>query len=455
MSSPLAPASPTPSKERLSNTGMPKLWIVFLICFLYNFAACQENTWSLQKCIDKALANNIELKIRQLEVKRIEKSRNSVWNQLLPTVSFNGSQSYNFGSTIDPSTNGRVSSNIQFDNFYINANMNLIDFTSFANAQKNKIDIEKAKADKEVIENEYKLQILDSYYQALFSQELLKIQKEQFKNAQFNLNRISQEVEIGKKPKSDLYDIQLSFAQEEKRILETQQLYNFQKLQLFQLMNVNDVVILIVILISNPAGISVETSIKINSPKIKFAALNYESSLKDLRLQRAQNLPTLSTFYNISSFYYKPLNQPNTLVQSFSNQIGDNKNQQVGIQLSIPIFNGFRNSKKNVAAKITSEKNKLIINQEQQKIDNHIALENQNQLNYLQLQNKFIETLLYAKASFTTNQAKFLAGKIDSVILSSIKNQLLSSEYDVLKNNLQLQYTNLKINLIAKNNFSL
>lgn len=439
-------------------SGKNKMKIIIIICFLLlissNFATAQESTWSLQNCIDKALENNIELKIRQLEIKQVQKSCNSVWNQLLPTINFNGSQSYNFGSTIDPSTNGRVSSNIQFDNFYINTNMNLIDFTAVANVQKNKIDIQKAKADKEVIENEYKLQILDSYYQALFSQELVKIQKEQFKNAVFNLNRISQEVEIGKKPKSDLYDIQLSFAQEDKQILETQQLYNFQKLQLFQLMNVKDVAVLNVILISNPSEISVEPSIKIDSPKIKFAILNYESSLKDLRIQRAENLPTLSVFYNISSFYFRPLNQPNIFVQSFSNQIGDNKNQQIGIQLTIPVFNGFRNSKKIVAARITSEKNKLIISQEQQKIDNHIAVENQNQLNYLQLQNKFTETLLYAKASFTTNQAKFLAGKIDSIVLSSIKNQLLASEYDVLKNNLQLQYTNLKLALIKKNTYN-
>ena len=448
--SPLAPSLPNPSKGVAFKTA-----IILIFMAIYGSSFAQENLWTFQQCVDVALENNIELKIRQLEVKRIEKSRNSVWNQLLPTINFNGSQSYNFGSTIDPSTNGRVSSNIQFDNFYINANMNLIDFTAFANAQKNKIDIQKAKANKEIIENEYKLQILDSYYQALFSQELLKIQKEQFKNAQFNLNRISQEVEIGKKPKSDLYDIQLSFAQEEKQILETQQLYNFQKLQLFQLINVTDVVTSEVILISNPSEISVETSIKIDGPKIKFAILNYESSLKDLHLQQAENLPTLSVFYNISSFYFRPLNQPNDFVQGFSNQIGDNKNQQVGIQLTVPVFNGFRNSKKNIAAKIASEKNKLIISQEQQKIDNHIALENQNQLNYLQLQNKFIETLLYAKASFTTNQAKFLAGKIDSIVLSSIKKQLLASEYDVLKNNLQLQYTNLKLTLIKKNIYNL
>lgn len=425
--------------------------ILSLLVVGSNFAHGQDATWPLQKCIDKALENNIEIKIRQLELKRVQKSRNSVWNQLLPTVSFNGSQSYNFGSTIDPSTNGRVSSNIQYDNFFINANINLIDFNAFANAHKNKIDIEKAKADKEVIENEYKLQLLDSYYQALFTQELLKIQKEQFKNAVFNLDRVSKEVEIGSKPKSDLYDVQLSFAQEEKRILETEQLYTIQKMQLFQLMNVVDVSISDVVLVSNSSDEVATVSSEVSNPKIKSAELNYKSSLKDLSSQRANNLPILSTFYSISSFYYKPLNQSNANVASFSNQIGDNKNQQVGLQLSVPIFNGFRNNKKNVAAKIETQKNKLIITQEQQKIDNQIALEKQNQLNYLQLQSKFEETLSYAKASFTTTQAKFLSGKIESISLSSVKNLLLSSEYDVLKNNLQIQYTNFKINLIKYN----
>lgn len=428
-----------------------KIILTLLLLILSNFANGQENSWPLQKCIDKALENNIEIKIRQLEVKRVQKSRNSVWNQLLPTISFNGSQSYNFGSTIDPATNNRVSSNIQFDNFFINANMNLIDFNAFANAQKNKIDTEKAKADKEVIENEYKLQLLDSYYQALFTQELLKIQKEQFKNAVFNLDRISKEVEIGSKPKSDLYDVQLSFAQEEKRILETEQLYNIQKIKLFQLMNAADVSISEVVLVSNSSDEIATDSSEVSNPKIKSAELNYKSSLKELSSQRATNLPILSTFYSISSFYFKPLNQSSADVASFSNQIGDNKNQQVGLQLSVPIFNGFRNNKRNVSAKIETQKNKLIITQEQQKIENQIALEKQNQQNYLQLQNKFEETLTYAKASFSTTQSKFLAGKIESISLSSVKNQLLSSEYDVLKNSLQMEYTNFKINLIQNN----
>lgn len=425
----------------------------FLIVFLYTFCASvfgQENSWPLQRCIDEAMKNSIEIKIQQLDVKKSQKEHNSLVNQMLPTVSFTGNQSYNFGSTIDPATNGRVSSNIQNDNFFLNAQMNLIDFKAFANAQKTKTNIEKSKAELEVIENEYQLQILESYYQALFTQELLKIQKEQFKNSEFNLNRVQKEVEIGSKPKSDLYDMQLSFAQEEMKMMETEQLSLLQKIQLFQLINVvlrvSDVVL------EKTFGISQSTeSGSISNPKIKFAELNYKSSRKDIHLERANNLPTLTTYYGFSTFYYKPLNQSNAVLDDFNKQISDNKNHQIGIQLNVPVFNGFRNNKRITASKIESEKSKYLVEQEKLKIKNQIDIENQNKANYIQLESKLKEMKTYADASFRTSQSKFSSGTIDAVVFSAVKNQLLTTEYDLLKNVLQQQYISLKIKLIQGN----
>jgi outer membrane protein len=418
--------------------------LFILFCAL---ASAQGNSWSLTKCMEMAMQNNIEIKIRQLEITRTQKSQNSVLNRMLPVVNLYGEQGYNFGSTIDPSTNGRVSSNIQNDNFYLNAKTNLIDFNAFANAKKDKINIELAKAEKEVLENEYKLQILESYYQALYAQELLKIQKEQLKQAVFNLDRVTKEVAIGSKPQSDLYDMQLSFSEEESRNLETEQLYGIKKTQLFQLMNVPDVAV---------DGVVLEPYLKENTtaiiedynPKIKFAELNYQGSLKSISLERANNLPVLSAYYGYSTFYYKTLNQENA--DSFSNQLKDNASQQVGVQLNVPVFNGFRNNKKIDASKIESEKSKLVIEQEKQQLDKQVVLEEQNKKNYLQLQHKWIEKLKYAKASLATTQAKFTSGKVEAILYSSVKNQLLSAEYEVLKNNLQLQYIDLKINLLKK-----
>lgn len=424
-----------------------KSFLIVCLCTICMAAIGQENSWPLQKCIEFGMKNSIEIKISQLEVKKSQKLHNSVANQLLPSISFTGNQSYNFGSTIDPATNGRVSSNIQNDNFYLNAQMNLIDFRAFANAQKTKINTEKSKADLAVIENEYQLQILESYYQALFTQELLKIQKEQFKNAEFNFSRIEKEVEIGSKPKSDLYDMQLSFAQEEMKIMQTEQLLLIQKKQLFQLINVTDVSTNEVVLEFPISTNSIESSFE-NNPKIIAAKLSYKSSLTDIKMERANNLPSLTAYYGLSTFYYKPLNQPTAIVDDFNKQVGDNKNQQVGVQLNVPIFNGFSTSKRISASKIETEKSKWLMEQEKIKVKNQIDIEIQNKSNYEQLDKKLAELKTYANTSFRTSQSKFVSGIIDAYIFSSVKNQLLSAEYDLLKNQLQIQFTINKIKLI-------
>lgn len=425
--------------------------IIFLLVAL--FFCCltllgQEQRWSLQQCIEAGKKTSIAIKMQQLDIKKVQKEHNSVGNQFLPAIFFTGNQSYNFGSSINPSTNGRESLNIQNDSFNLNAQMSLLDFKAFANAQKSKIAIELSKETLKVIENEYQLQILESFYQALFTQELLKIQEEQFKNAEFNLERVKKEVAIGSKSKSDWYDMQLSFAQEEKRIVETKQLLGFQKKQLFQLINTENSAIEAVVL-SDIMQTTLNQKMTIdNNPKLRYAKLNYESSLADAKLERANNLPSLISFYGFSTFYFKTLNQLNGQTIDFAKQIKDNKNQQLGIQLNVPVFNGFRASKRFSAMKIEAEKTKLLIEQETLKVKNQIDLEYQNKENYIKLSEKLQEMKGFAEASFRSSQAKFSSGIIDAVVFSSVKNQLLATAYDLLKNQLLVKYVDQKITLL-------
>lgn len=416
------------------------------------FVNGQENSWSLQKCFAIALENNIDIKIKQLEINKAKKLYTHPLLELFPTVNLTGNHSYNFGSTIDPSTNNRVSSDIQYDNLSLGANTNLLDFGNLAVAQRNKINIELAQADKEVIEYEYKLQLLEKYFDALFSQELVKIQKEQIQNTTFNLDRIKKEVEIGNKPESDLYDIQLSFSQDEKRLLEAQQLFETQKLQLFQLMNFPvenlEAITFEVYLAQETESVSESP---FNNPKIEYADIAYKSSKKEISILRSENLPSISGYYSLSTFYSSPINQPNDNVPSFKSQFEDNKNHEVGLRLNIPVFTGFRKNRQITAFKIEAEKVKLISEQEKIKIKQQVELETARKNQYLQLTSNLQNTLKYAKESFRTTQAKFTSGKVDAVIYTSVKNQLLSSEYDFLKNNLLVQYASLKINLIQKN----
>lgn len=109
------------------------------------------------------------------------------------------------------------------------------------------------------------------------------------------------------------------------------------------------------------------------------------------------------------------------------------------------------NEIKITTSKIVGNKAKLLIDKEKQKVEKQVILEEQNKRNYLQLQNKLVEKEKYAKASLATTQAKFISGKVEAILYSSVKNQVLSAEFEVLKNSLQLQYIDLKINLLVKN----
>ena len=428
---------------------MNKKVIYILFSFAFSLlVAGQTKVWSLQECIDTALTQSLEEQLKQLEVKRAERSKTSLIHYWLPTINLAGNHSYNFGSTIDPSTNGRVSSNILYDNFYLNASVNVLDFNNLASKSKSKLELEKAKAERAVFENEYKLQIAESYYQALYAQELVTIKKEQLKNSKNNLDRVVKEVEIGSKPKSDEYDMQLSYTSEETQLLESEQQLKLLKLQLFQLINKTDVSINEVLLEDFNSQLMGD---EVKNPKLDLAAINYKLNKKTILQYRSNTLPTLLAYYQFSTFYYKPLNQPDVIVNNLQTQLQDNKNHQVGLQFNIPIFNGFRNGKQIASAKIETEKAKVQMTFEKQQLEKQLVLENEKKEQYQQLQKNFQEVVDFAKLSYRTSQSKFESGKIEAITFNSVKNQLLQSQYDVLKNTLMLQFITIKINLLQSN----
>jgi outer membrane protein len=427
----------------------------FVILFLFAssfFAHGQEVSWSLQKCFEVALKNNIEIKIKQLEVLRARKNYTHPLLELIPNVSFTANHSYNFGSTIDPSTNSRVSSDIQWDFMNLNANVNVLDFSNLATASKNKLAIELSKADREVVEYEYKLRLLEKYFEVLYTQEQLKIQKRQLTLSDQNLIRIQKEVEIGSKPTSDLYDMQFQFSQEENQVLMSEQLYDYQKKELFQWMNVQEINTENIVLEPYFATNSNENDTEIiYNPKLNFMEINHENTIKDVRILRGNNLPTLSAFYGFSTFYSAPINQPNLIVDGFRTQFDNNKYQQAGLQLQIPIFNGFKNQRNIAAAKIQTDKAKWEAEQEKIKIEQQLELEKKQKQNYALRSEKLRKSLELANKMLTTSQAKFLSGKTDAVVFSTVKNQHLTAEYEVLKNDLLLQYVSIRIHLLTTN----
>lgn len=420
-----------------------------------------QEVWTFEQCIATGMQNNPEFQLRQLEILSTETTHRSPLLEFLPTVGVSASHSYSIGSTIDPSTNNRVSRNIQSDNVSLDANMNIINFNTFTTARRNKIAVLKAKADKEATAAEYQLTVLENYFNVLYSQELLKIQLGRFENAKFNLNRIDKEVSIGSKPKSDLYDMQVSYAQEENSITQTKQLLYNQKLTLLQLMNVKDTdpdtIIFANIeridLADRPAAEAYTNALQ-HYPKIQSAQLSADVARKDITIQKNGYLPVISAFYSYSSFYYLPLNEPGNMVDPFWAQLNDNKNHYIGLQLRVPIFNGLKTHRDVQLAKVEFQKRNVETEQEKiklrQTIEQETAKKQQNEVLALQLE----QTRAYAQKSFETTQAKFSSGLVEAIVFTTSKNQLLTTEYDLLKAQFTMRYLQLKLSFLEFNTFT-
>lgn len=438
---------------------MKRLYYIILLAVQ---AATAQQVLTLQQCLESGLKSTPDFQLKQLDILSAEITHRSPVLEYLPSVSFNGTHTYNIGSVIDPATNNRVSSRIQSDNFSLNASMNLLDFNVFTTARRNKIAALKTRRDKEATEAEYALTLLDNYITVLYTQELLKIQVSQFENAKFNLDRITQEVDLGSRPKSDLYDMQVSYSQEESTILQTRQLLYNQKLQLLQLMNdtayspddiVLDGINTTALLEQGGVNEMLEKALGV-APAVRAAELNIEVAKKNVAIERNNYLPVLSAFYSYSSFYYLPLNQPgNGGVNPFFSQLNDNKNHYMGLQLSIPIFNGLKTSQKVQLAKIEKQKGEVLLEQEKiklrQGIEQEAAKKEQNTILAAMLE----ESRGYAEKSFATTQAKFTSGLVDAITFTASKNQLLTAEYNLLKANITAAYSGIKLHFLQFNSF--
>lgn len=431
-----------------------------LFCLLISCFVQAQEVWTFEQCIATGIKNNPDFQLRQLEILSAETTHRSPLLEFLPTVSISASHSYSIGSTIDPATNSRVSRNILSDNMSLDANMNIVNFNTFTTARRNKIAVLKAKADKEATAAEYQLTLLENYFNVLYSQELLKIQQGRFENAKFNLNRIDKEVNIGSKPKSDLYDMQVSYAQEENTIIQTIQLLYNQKLTVLQLMNVKgidpDTIIFANIesidLTDKPADKVYANALQ-HYPKIQSAQLSADVAKKDITIQKNGYLPVISAFYSYSSFYYSPLNQPGSMVDPFWTQLNDNKNHYIGLQLRVPVFNGLKTNRDVQLAKVNFQKRNVETEQEKiklrQTIEQETAKKQQNEV----LAAKLEQTRAYAQKSFETTQSKFSSGLIEAIVFTTSKNQLLVTEYDLLKAKFTTRYLQLKLSFLEFNTF--
>lgn len=366
--------------KQVAKSSLTKLVFLLSLSLLVGFSqnGSAQELITIQQAVENALKNNLTIKQAELSAALSVENLSQSKYALLPTVNGSASFNQNFGRSIDPSTNQYISQQFSSASGSLSAGVDLFNgFQKLNTIKQNKLLLDAEKTNVEKIKNDLILSVVTSYMQILYNKDLLAASEQQLKVAQQTLSREQALLDAGNKTLADISQAKSQVAVAELNVTNAQNNLSISYLTLNQLMEqpseyrfevqaplINDIK-------------SAQSSIDISSvyasalnsfPDIKLAALRTAAAERGISVAKGTYSPRLSLGGGLGSNFSSsreavvsrtpieveigrvqgtgvPVIQDSFITtfekQRFNDQIKDNFNQFVGINLSIPIFNGF------------------------------------------------------------------------------------------------------------------
>ena len=275
--------------------------MLFLFLMLPSVLIAQKY-WSLEDCLKHAAENNLTIKQTQLATAQSKIALNQSKIGMLPSLNSSVSHAYNFGRTIDPYTNTFTVDRVRNNNIGLSSSVTLFaGFQNINNIRKSNFDYLAAKFDSEKIANDISLNIITAFLQLMYSEDLVKVNKNKLALSEQEVKRINEMVDVGRLPKGSLLETESQKAQEELQLINAQNQYEIAILNLKQLLDI-DASTAFEILV--PEGTIQDRSLEINTddlynaalsnlPDVKSAATKLKSAQRSLAIARGSRSPDL------------------------------------------------------------------------------------------------------------------------------------------------------------------
>lgn len=429
---------------------MKRLAIIsgLLSCFILVNA---QSKWTLRQCIDHAIENNIDIKQQVLDVENARIDLSTSKNSRLPNLNAGINQSFDFGRSLveqydsNGTTTGYGYENATTSNTGFNISSNTQLFTGFRISNEIKVRELNLLASMETLnkaKDNMELQVTSYYLETLFKKELLKVYQEQLALTNVQMEKTQILVETGKIPQSQLFDMKAQQANDELNVTTGKNALDLALLNLAQVLNLLDVsnfdivdpevgdVIAENISSILPVQQIFKTAIAIK-PHVKVAEHNLESSKKNLKVAQSGYWPTLSLDLGYSNrLLHKYGNYEN---RSMKSQLQNNSAENIGLTLSIPIFDRFQTRNQVRSARLAIESNELALDNVKLVLFKEIQQAYQNAV---AAQAKYTSTEKAAKASdvsFKYAQERYDVGKSTVFEYSEAQTKVLTSKSEQLQ----------------------
>ncbi len=417
-----------------------------LIFILFINILPAQQQWNLQQSLDYAMKNNPEVQQSIIGISKNQKSVNAAKAMLLPSVNAGIGHTYSFGSTISPQTNQREALNVQYDQFYAQADLAVFNWKNYLEISLSKLNKESSEYRLKTVQNNLKMEIVNLFFQYMKDKSWFDVLEPQISGMKEQIARTEKEVEIGSRAKSDVYDIKANFGTIQEQWISAQNQMNISKINLLSALNITrDSVDFVMdqILIPEKGFLNSEEIIERlvkNNPVYQENQKNLEIEQQKIKIAKADYLPTISGQYQWSTFFSKTLNSEGNT--SFSDQFSQNRNSQIYFGLNVPVFQKFQVKNKVEIAKL-DKLNVLYENQKQlneiYKTLNIIAEQYSNALE----KNKLLEANFEnQKLSFERSEEKYKEDLMDAYTFFVVRNNWLQANYNLINSKYEVMQQN-------------
>lgn len=311
-------------------------------------AHAQIRQWSLDECVEYAIAHNINVLQTKVSEEEGQISVDEAKSRFLPQISGYASQSFNFGRGL---TADNTYANRNTSSFALGANLQLPVFQglrALRTLEYSKVNLRALAERTEAAKDNVTLSVIGGYLQALYASEMLGVANENLAISQRELERRQKLLEAGKIPELDLYEARAQVAQDELSVVNAQNDSITALLDLAQMLNIEDYNNFAILPlpdsrmdILNPD--EVFACAMRNNHEIKATRIEAEAAQKNVGVARTGYIPTLSFNAGLGTNYYRTSGFTN---EDFGAQFKHNFSKSIGFSLSVPIFDGLstRNS---------------------------------------------------------------------------------------------------------------
>ncbi|OUJ74860.1 TolC family protein [Hymenobacter crusticola] len=196
--------------------------------------------WTLQRAVDYALEHNLTVRQNQLTAETNSAILRQSKAAQLPTANLNGSQTWNYGRSVNPLTYEFQNQTTRSNNFSGIAQVVLFQGFQLRNTiKRNTLDYQASLGDIEKARNDLSLNVASQFLQLVLSEELVRTNQLKVNSDVQQVERTRKLLKAGSVAESNLLDLQAQQATDELNVITAQNQRDIARLQLTQLMNLD------------------------------------------------------------------------------------------------------------------------------------------------------------------------------------------------------------------------